>query len=87
MHIYLFTVLVMHGSLGTQPPGTEAQAPLPQLEPGWSGGVSGHCWGALGGRTGVQTSKPSPGTTLVSMFLSCQSLSLLCCRRGVYMSS
>lgn len=35
MHIYLFAMLVMHGPQGTHPPGTEAQDPPPQLEPGW----------------------------------------------------
>lgn len=62
MHIYLFTMSVMHGPRGIHHhppplPRTEAQGLLPWLEPGWGGGGSGHCWGALGSSTGVQTTK------------------------------
>lgn len=45
MHIYLFTMLVMHGLHCTHLPGTERRpGSLPQLEPGWGGGRVGVGW-------------------------------------------
>lgn len=82
MHISLFAMLVMHGPQGTHlpsTPGTEAQDPPPQLEPGWGWGWIWLLLGCPRWQNCVQTNRPNPDTALVAVFLSCWSLSLLCC--------